>query len=148
MHSPVLRIFAVTAATWFLANTAQAQTPAGRSRAEVAAEAVAAAHAPNQNVTRGSRGAEPFNAMADSARMQQQAIDAAHAPNQNVTRGSRGADPFNSTADASSVRAQAVTSASAPDQNVTSGSRVNSKVISTMQARRRADEKSGSATAQ
>lgn len=148
MQSPVFRILAVTAATWLLANSAHAQTPAGRTRAEVAAEAVAAAHAPNQNVTRGSRGAEPFKAMADSAAMQQQAIDAAHAANQNVTRGSRGADPFKPTADASSVRAQAISAAAAPDQNVTSGSRVNSKVISTMQARKKADDKAGNTSAQ
>lgn len=88
-HFPLARILATTAASWLLVSGAYAQVPAGRSRAEVEAEAVAAARAPNQNVTRGSRGAETFNSVADPERMRQQAIDAAHAPNQNVTSGSR-----------------------------------------------------------
>ncbi|MDM0040639.1 helicase SNF2 [Variovorax sp. J22G21] len=41
------------------------QTSAQRSRADVAAEAVAAAHAANQNVTRGSRGTDNFKSSAD-----------------------------------------------------------------------------------
>ncbi|MDM0078455.1 hypothetical protein QTH90_28890 [Variovorax sp. J2P1-59] len=129
---PISKILATTAAAWMLAGGAVAQSPAGRSRADVEAEAIAAAHAPNQNVTRGSRGAEPFTSVADPAKVQQDAIDTAHAPNQNVTRGSRGAEPFTSTADPDAVRAQAEAAAAAPDQNVTSGSRVNSKVISSM----------------
>ncbi|MGJ7506261.1 hypothetical protein [Variovorax sp. GT1P44] len=129
---PISRILATTAAAWMLAGAAVAQSPAGRSRADVEAEAIAAARAPDQNVTRGSRGAEPFTSVADPAKVQKDAVDTAHAPNQNVTRGSRGADPFTSTADAAAMRAQAEATAAAPDQNVTSGSRVNSKVISTM----------------
>lgn len=43
------------------------RTTTQRSRAEVAAEAVAAAHAANQNVTRGSRGAETFRSQVDRA---------------------------------------------------------------------------------
>lgn len=130
--APIIRIVTTTAIAWMLASSAHAQAPAGRSRAEVQAEAIAAPRAPNQNVTRGSRGAEPFTSVADPAAVQQQAVDTARAPNQNVTRGSRGADPFTSTADPKVVRAQAEAAAAAPDQNVTSGSRVNSKVLSTM----------------
>jgi hypothetical protein len=130
--SPIIKILTTTAIAWMLANSVHAQVSAGRNRAEVQSEAIAAAHAPNQNVTRGSRGAEPFSSVADRAAVRQQAIETARAPNQNVTRGSRGADPFTSTADPATVRAQAEAAATAPDQNVTSGSRVNSKVVSTM----------------
>lgn len=111
----------------------QAQTVQGRSRADVQAEAIAAAHAPNQNVTRGSRGAEAFTPMADPEKVAQQAIATAHAPDQNVTRGSRGAEPFTPMVDPAVINAQAIAAASAPDQNVVGGSRVNSRVISTMQ---------------
>ncbi|MGJ7544329.1 hypothetical protein [Variovorax sp. LT1R16] len=120
--------FAVLAVT-----AVQAQPSVGRNRAEVDAEAVAAAHAPNQNVTRGSRGADPFVSSANSEAVYKQAVDTAHAPNQNVTRGSRGPDPFTSQRDPAQVYQEAMAAAAAPDQNVTSGSRVNSKVVSTMQ---------------
>lgn len=43
------------------------QVSGQRARADVAAEAVAAAHAANQNVTRGSRGADAFKSSADRA---------------------------------------------------------------------------------
>lgn len=59
------------------------------SRADIEAEAVRAASAPNQNVTRGSRGADPFTSTADAAAMRAQAIATANAPDQNVTGGSR-----------------------------------------------------------
>ncbi len=59
------------------------------SRSTVEAEAVRAASAPNQNVTRGSRGAEPFNSVADPAAVYQQAVATANAPDQNVTGGSK-----------------------------------------------------------
>ncbi|MDB5827547.1 MAG: hypothetical protein JWQ73_1767 [Variovorax sp.] len=123
---------AVTALAVLAITAAQAQPVTGRTRAQVEAEAIAAAHAPDQNVTRGSRGAETFTPAADPAKMQQQAIATAHAPDQNVTRGSRGADPFVSSMDSAAVDAQARATAAAPDQNVVSGSRVNSRVISTM----------------
>jgi hypothetical protein len=61
----------------------------GLSRADVEAEAVRAAAAPNQNVTRGSRGADPFTSVADSAAVRAQAVATANAPDQNVTSGSR-----------------------------------------------------------
>jgi nicotinic acid phosphoribosyltransferase len=59
------------------------------SRAEVDAEAVRAASAPNQNVVRGSRGAESFTAVADPKAVAQEAMRAAAAPDQNVSSGSR-----------------------------------------------------------
>ncbi|MEJ7687962.1 MAG: DUF4148 domain-containing protein [Variovorax sp.] len=84
------------AALSFLAAGAQAETYDGAhapvsamSRADVHAEAVRAASAPNQNVTRGSRGADPFKSVATAADMRAQAIATANAPDQNVTGGSR-----------------------------------------------------------
>ncbi|VWX58759.1 conserved exported hypothetical protein [Burkholderiales bacterium 8X] len=65
------------------------KSTSGLSRADVQAEAVRAASAPNQNVTRGSRGADPFTSTADIAAMRAQAIATANAPDQNVTGGSR-----------------------------------------------------------
>jgi hypothetical protein len=125
---------ALAAAVALLAITSVTSAGAQqRTREAVKAEAIAAAHAPNQNVTRGSRGADPFTSTADSEAMYKQAVDTAHAPNQNVTRGSRGADPFTSQRDPAQVYQEAMATAAAPDQNVTSGSRVNSKVVSTLQ---------------
>lgn len=127
------RLMATTAAAWLLTGIAHAQQPsAGRSRAEVQAEAVAAAHAPDQNVTRGSRGPEKFTPTADPDKVYEQAVATAHARDQNVTRGSRGPEAFTPMADPERVYQQAVATAHAPDQNVTSGSRVNSKVVSTL----------------
>jgi tartrate dehydratase beta subunit/fumarate hydratase class I family protein len=111
----------------------QAQTTGGRSREAVEAEAIATAHAPDQNVTRGSRGPETVKPMADADAVYQQAVATAHAADQNVTRGSRGPETVKPMADPAKVYNEAVAAASAPDQNVVSGSRVNSKVISTMQ---------------
>ncbi len=113
--------------------SAQAQQTVGRTREAVEAEAIAAAHAPNQNVTRGSRGADPFTSTADPEAVYKQAVETAHAPNQNVTRGSRGPESFTSQRDPAQVYQEAMATAAAPDQNVTGGSRVNSKVVSTMQ---------------
>lgn len=59
------------------------------SRADVDAEAVRTASAPNQNVVRGSRGAEPFKAVANRDAVYAQAVATANAPDQNVTGGSR-----------------------------------------------------------
>jgi hypothetical protein len=59
------------------------------SRADVDAEAVRAAAAADQNVTRGSRGADPFTSSADAAAIRRQAISTANAPDQNVSGGSR-----------------------------------------------------------
>jgi hypothetical protein len=130
---PISRIVTTTAMAWLLASAACAQqAPAGRSAADVEAEAIAAAHAPNQNVTRGSRGPETVNSVADPEKMYQEAVATSHAPNQNVTRGSRGPETVKPMADPSMIALQAEAAAAAPDQNVVGGSRVNSKVISTM----------------
>lgn len=59
------------------------------SRAEVQQQAVAAAHAKDQNVTRGSRGAETVAVSKDRALVQAEAVRTAHAPDQNVSSGSR-----------------------------------------------------------
>jgi hypothetical protein len=59
------------------------------SRAAVDAEAVRAASAPDQNVVRGSRGAEAFKPIADRNAVTQEAMRAAAAPDQNVSSGSR-----------------------------------------------------------
>ncbi len=59
------------------------------SRTEVNGEAVRAAAAPNQNVVRGSRGAEVFTVSKDRATVNAEAVRAAAAPDQNVTSGSR-----------------------------------------------------------
>jgi hypothetical protein len=90
------RILAAAALSLLAAAGAQAETYQGvhtgvsaKSRADVAAEAVAAAAAPNQNVVRGSRGAEPFNSVASPEAVRAQAIATANAPDQNVTGGSK-----------------------------------------------------------
>ena len=59
------------------------------SRADIEAEAARTAAAPNQNVVRGSRGAEPFKAVANPEAVYAQAVATANAPDQNVTGGSR-----------------------------------------------------------
>ena len=68
------QIIAAAALSLLAAAGAQAETyegvqkpVSGLSRADVEAEAVRAAAAPNQNVTRGSRGADPFTSVADPA---------------------------------------------------------------------------------
>jgi hypothetical protein len=55
-----------------------------KSRGEVNALAVATAHAPNQNVTNGSRVLPAMTASADRAIIRGEAVAAAHAPNQNL----------------------------------------------------------------
>jgi hypothetical protein len=90
------QIVAAAALSLLAAVGAQAETyqgvetpVSGLNRADVEAEAVRAASAPNQNVTRGSRGADPFKSVADPAAVRAQAIATANAPDQNVTGGSR-----------------------------------------------------------
>lgn len=65
------------------------QGPGLLARSDVAAQAVAAAHAPDQNVTRGSRGPDPFTSTVSRESMRQAAVEAARAPDQNVVDGSR-----------------------------------------------------------
>ncbi|WP_077002371.1 DUF4148 domain-containing protein [Variovorax sp. KK3] len=90
------RFLAIAALSLLGAAGAQAeiyegvQAPvSGMSRADVEAEAVRTAAAPNQNVVRGSRGAEAFKSVADPEAVRAQAIATANAPDQNVTGGSR-----------------------------------------------------------
>ncbi len=59
------------------------------NRTEVDAEARRAAAAPDQNVARGSRGAERFTVATTRAAVTQEAQRAAAAPDQNVASGSR-----------------------------------------------------------
>ncbi|MDM0029522.1 DUF4148 domain-containing protein [Variovorax saccharolyticus] len=77
-------------------GAAQAETYEGvvtldshRERSGVLAEAVAAAHTPEQNVVPGSRGPLPFRPMVPRTQVQSEAIQAAKAPDQNVVPGSR-----------------------------------------------------------
>ena len=83
-------------ATGLVAVAAHAETYDGvhqgaglLSRSEIADQAVAAAHAPDQNVARGSRGADPFTSAVSSQTVYEDAVRAAHAPDQNVGSGSR-----------------------------------------------------------
>ena len=89
-------ILAAAALSVLAAAGAQAETYQGvetnastKSRDEVGAEAVRTAAAPDQNIPRGSRGAETFKAVADSATVRAQALATASAPDQNVAAGSR-----------------------------------------------------------
>lgn len=90
------KILAAAALSILAAAGAQAETYQGvqtsvsaKSRDEVGAEAIRAASAADQNIPRGSRGAEPFKPVADSATVRAQAIATASAPDQNVSAGSR-----------------------------------------------------------
>ncbi|MDM0117419.1 DUF4148 domain-containing protein [Variovorax sp. J22R133] len=89
-------LIAAAAVALFAVAGAQAETYEGvqtvnsvRSRSEVNAEAVATASAPDQNVVRGSRGAEKVAVSGDRATVAAEAVRAASAPDQNVTSGSR-----------------------------------------------------------
>jgi len=91
------KLFAVAAvALLTAAGAAQAETYEGvhpqtsaLNRADVQAQAVAAAHAKDQNVVRGSRGAETVAVSRDRAEVREEAIAAAAQPAQNVSAGSR-----------------------------------------------------------
>ncbi len=89
-------IIAAAALAFVAVSGVQAETYDGvhtatsvRSRSEVNAEAVATASAPNQHVTRGSRGAETVAVSGERAKVQAEAVRAASAPDQNVNSGSR-----------------------------------------------------------
>jgi hypothetical protein len=89
-------LFAAVALASLAAAGAQAETYEGvhapvsaASRADVEAQAVAAAHAKDQNVVRGSRGAETVAVSRDRAGVEAEALEAAAAPHQNVVAGSR-----------------------------------------------------------
>ena len=83
--------FALLAAAGAKAETYEGVQPlaSAKSRAEVNAEAVRTAAAPNQNVVRGSRGAETMAVSRDRAGVVYEAMRTAAAPDQNVTSGSR-----------------------------------------------------------
>jgi len=83
--------FALLAAAGANAETYEGVQPlaSAMSRAEVAAEAMRTASAPNQNVVRGSRGAETMAISRDRAGVVYEAMRTAAAPDQNVSSGSR-----------------------------------------------------------
>ncbi|EJL69314.1 hypothetical protein PMI12_05182 [Variovorax sp. CF313] len=83
--------FAMLAAAGAKAESYEGVQPAvsAKSRADVNAEAVRTASAPDQNVVRGSRGAEGMAVSTERARVVAEAVRAAAAPDQNVTSGSR-----------------------------------------------------------
>jgi len=87
----VVGSFAMLAAAGANAETYEGVQPlaSAMSRAEVNAEAVRTASAPDQNVVRGSRGAEAMAVSRDRAGVVYEAMRAAAAPDQNVTSGSR-----------------------------------------------------------
>ena len=83
--------FAMLAAAGAKAESYEGVQPAvsAKSRADVNAEAVRTASAPDQNVVRGSRGAEGIAVSTERARVVAEAVRAAAAPDQNVTSSSR-----------------------------------------------------------
>jgi hypothetical protein len=89
-------LFATAVLASLAAVGAQAETYEGvqapvsaMSRSDVEAQAVAAAHAKDQNVVRGSRGAETVAVSRDRTGVEAEAVQAAAAPHQNVVPGSR-----------------------------------------------------------
>lgn len=87
---------AVSAIALLGASAAQAEpydgvlaAPQGRSRADIMHDAVRAAQASDQNVVRGSRGADAMAVSQDRATVMAEAVRAASAPHQNVSAGSR-----------------------------------------------------------
>ncbi|MET3497246.1 DUF4148 domain-containing protein [Variovorax boronicumulans] len=96
ISASLTQILAVSSFAMLAAAGAKAESYEGvqaavsaKSRAEVSAEAVRTASAPNQNVVRGSRGAETMAVSTDRARVVAEAVRTAAAPDQNVSSGSR-----------------------------------------------------------
>ncbi|MDQ0587991.1 DUF4148 domain-containing protein [Variovorax paradoxus] len=83
--------FALLAAAGAKAESYEGVQPlvSAKSRTEVNAEAMRTASAPDQNIVRGSRGAETVAVSRDRAGVVFEAMRAAAAPDQNVTSGSR-----------------------------------------------------------
>ncbi|MFH0134558.1 DUF4148 domain-containing protein [Variovorax sp. EL159] len=83
--------FAMLAAAGAKAENYEGVQPlvSAKSRVEVSAEAVRTASAPDQNVVRGSRGAETMAVSTDRARVVAEAVRTAAAPDQNVSASSR-----------------------------------------------------------
>ncbi|MGJ7528989.1 DUF4148 domain-containing protein [Variovorax sp. GB1P17] len=90
-HIVAVGSFAMLAAAGAKAESYEGvQAPvSAKSRVEVNAEAVRTASAPNQNVVRGSRGAETVAVSTDRASVVAEAVRTAAAPDQNVSSGSR-----------------------------------------------------------
>lgn len=89
-------LFAAAALALLAATGAQAETYEGvqapvsaLNRSDVEAQAVAAAHAKDQNVTRGSRGPETVAVSRDRAGVEAEAVGHAARPDQNVVAGSK-----------------------------------------------------------
>ncbi|AMM25956.1 hypothetical protein [Variovorax sp. PAMC 28711] len=92
--SKILSAIAIAIAVMAATGAAHAETYEGaqafnsvKSRSEMNAQAVAAASAPNQNVTNGSRVTPLLTSPADRSRINAEATAAAQAPNQNLSRG-------------------------------------------------------------
>lgn len=90
------RIVAVGSFAMLAAAGAKAESYEGvhhavsaKGRAEVGAEAVRTAAAPDQNVVRGSRGPETMAVSTERGRIVAEAVRAAAAPDQNVSASSR-----------------------------------------------------------
>ena len=83
--------FALLAAAGAKAESYEGVQPlvSAKSRTEVDAEAMRTASAPDQNVVRGSRGAETMAVSRDRAGVVFEAMRTAASPDQNVTSGSR-----------------------------------------------------------
>lgn len=83
--------FAMLAAAGAKAESYEGVQPAvsAKSRADVNAEAMRTASAPDQNVVRGSRGAETMAVSTERARIVAEAVRATAAPDQNVSASSR-----------------------------------------------------------
>lgn len=89
-------LFAAAALAVIAATGAQAETYEGvqapvsaKNRADVQAQAIATANAKDQNVVRGSRGAETVAVSRDRAGVEAEAVRTASNPDQNVTAGSK-----------------------------------------------------------
>ena len=134
-HHPSSCLAAALVALSTSGSFAQTAAPAERSIEAVRAEAIAAAHDPDQNGAAGTRGFGEFKGTADPAQVAAQAREAAGAPDQNGAAGTRGFGEFKGTADPARVATEAREAASAPDQNVASESKVNSRVVPTTQKR-------------
>lgn len=83
--------FAMLAAAGAKAESYEGVQPvvSAKSRADVNAEAMRTASAPDQNVVRGSRGAETMAVSTERARIVAEAVRATAAPDQNVSASSR-----------------------------------------------------------
>jgi hypothetical protein len=83
--------FAMLAAAGAKAESYEGVQPAvsAKSRADASAEALSTASAPNQNVVRGSRGAETMAVSTERGRVVAEAVRATAAPDQNVSASSR-----------------------------------------------------------